>query len=203
MVLPEDISVLVGQAYGEEPVGPPGWQAAIDEQRERWLFDIDRRVAEATKFQIAEPSRTGAAIPGWVSGSVGETDDDAQGQGQVRDGVRSLEAILVQDDGSGSWQTPAWLPDGQGALPVPTEHLPANAIAEILLQCTLRLPVVLSSQNAEDDLRTFIPGAWKQSKLIYEMPVVVVDREGLGEIDGRVIRYTPEMGLEVLEVAKK
>lgn len=202
IALPDDIASLVGDAYGMKSVGPETWQVAIDEQRTRWLDSITRRVAEATKFQISDPSPAGDAILGWVSGSVGETEDDAQGQGQVRDGTRSLEIILVQRDRSGTWRTPAWLPEGHRGLFVPTDHRPSDAVAAVLLECSLRLPVGLSSAVVEDILRAETPGAWQQSKLIYRLPVVVIDEDGLGQIGDQAIRYTPELGLETLEVAQ-
>ena len=65
------------------------------------------------------PPAAGTAILGWVSGSVGETDDDSQGQGQVRDGAPSVEAILVQESNPDDWLTPAWLSDGQARLTGP------------------------------------------------------------------------------------
>lgn len=201
--LPEDIATLVGQAYGSGPVGPASWQDEIDAQHRRWCQSIEQRVADASKFQIADPGPAGNAILGWVSGSVGEADDDAQGQGQVRDGEPSLEVILLQHDETGRWQTPAWLPDGHGGLPVPTDRVPPGAVAPVMLQCTVRLPIGLSNQDTEDLLRAHTPTAWKQSKAIYRLPVITVGGDGLGQIGDRPVRYTPEMGLEVLKVDQR
>lgn len=198
--LPEDIASLVGLAYGADPVGPLGWQAEIDRQHFRWCHDIERREAEASKFQIADPGPPGSAILGWVSGSVGETDDGAQGQGQVRDGQPSLEVIVLEHDESGRWWTPSWLPDGQGGLSVPTDHLPSERVAGAMLQCTVRLPVGLSTENAEDFLRQQIPPSWRQSKSVYRLPVITVGGDGFGQVGERVVRYTRELGLEVVKV---
>lgn len=198
--LPEDIATLVGQAYGGERVGPPGWQAEIDEQHDRWRRNIEARVADAGKFQIADPLPAGDAILGWVSGSVGDADDDAQGQGQVRDGQPSLEVILMQQDRRGGWRTPDWLPDGRGGVVVPTDVLPSAAVAAILLQCTVRLPLVLSGQHTEELLRMQSPASWKQSKSLYRLPVITVGDDGCGRVGDRPVRYTPELGLEVMRV---
>ena len=200
--LPDDIAPLVGLAYGTEPVGPSSWQAEIDRQLSRWHQDIERRVAEASKFQIADPGPAGNAILGWVSGSVGETDDDAQGQGQVRDGQPSLEVMLLQHDESGRWRTPSWLPDGQGGLSVPTDHLPSEAVAGVMLQCTVRLPLGLSDADTEDLLRQQTPPSWRRSKSIYRLPVITVDGDGFGNVGDRVVRYTRELGLEVMKVQR-
>jgi CRISPR-associated endonuclease/helicase Cas3 len=93
--LPDDIPVLVGQAYGQAVDAPHSWSAALDDARRRWMDDTMRRTEKAKNFQISEPTRAGRAILGWVSGSVGEADDESQGQGQVGDGAPCLEAILV------------------------------------------------------------------------------------------------------------
>jgi len=90
--LPDDIQVLVGQGR-QLTRHIPGVQ--------RWTMRVGggwttmRRTEKAKNFQISEPTRAGRAILGWVSGSVGEADDESQGQGQVGDGAPCLEAILV------------------------------------------------------------------------------------------------------------
>lgn len=197
--LPDDITPLVRAAYGPETIEPASWQHKVEDAREKWRQQIDRRTAKAMNFQIAAPPRAGKAILGWVSGGVGDADEDAQGQGQVRDGVPSLEAILVQEDASGEWQTPTWLPADQAALPVPRDQTPPDDLASVLASCSIRLPLEFSNAAAEEALWVGTPETWEQSQLIYRLPVVVVDRDGYGVINQRAIRYTPDLGLEVLE----
>jgi len=198
ITLPDDIAPLVQAAYGSEALGPESWQAALDEQHAKWVGDIEQREAKARGFQIADPSSPGEAILGWVTGHVGESDDDAQGQGQVRDGAPSLEVILVQQADSGEWHTPAWLTDGLAGLPVPTDQPPRTAVATVLLTCSLRLPIGLSNREVEDILRGGTPEPWQQSKLLYRLAVLIVDSHGNGQIGERHVRYTPEFGLEVM-----
>lgn len=197
--LPDDIAPLVRTAYGPETIEPTSWQHAVEDARAKWLQQIDRRTAKAMDFQIAAPPRAGKAILGWVSGSVGEADEDAQGQGQVRDGAPTLEAILVQENASGEWQTPAWLPTDQAALLVPRDETPPDELASILASCSIRLPLEFSNADAEEALWVATPETWEQSQLIYRLPVVVVDGDGGGVINDRSIRYTPDRGLEVLD----
>ena len=198
IALPDDIAPLVQSAYGPGPLGPASWQATLEEQRHRWLTRIENRQAEASRFQISDPSTDGEAILGWVSGHVGESDDDAQGQGQVRDGEPSLEVMVVEQAESGHWRTPSWLPDGQGGLFVPRDQSPNNVVASVLLSCSLRLPIWLSTREVEEVLLAGTPQSWQQSKLIYRLPALVVDSRGSGQIGERAVRYTPEFGLEVL-----
>jgi CRISPR-associated endonuclease/helicase Cas3 len=198
VTLPDDIAPLVSAAYGPEEIGPDSWLPTLETQRLRWQTSIHDRAARAATFQIDNPPADGDAILGWVSGSVGETDDDAQGQGQVRDGAPSLEVVLVERDDAGSLFTPTWLPGEQGALPIPTDRCPNSEVAAVMLQCALRLPVNLSGRDIEDALRAQTPQAWQQSKLIYRLPALVVDSDGHGLAGDRPVRYTPDTGLEVL-----
>ncbi len=150
--LPDDIPLLVAEAYGQAVDAPDSWQAALAEARARWQEESGRRIENARNFQISDPARAGTAILGWVSGSVGDTDDDSQGQGQVRDGAPSIEAILVQGSNSDHWSTPAWLSDGQANLPVRRDQTPSDDVASVLVSCTLRLPPGLSDAASEQAL---------------------------------------------------
>ena len=197
--LPEDIPLLVGQGYGQEVDAPDSWSRALADARRGWLDDTERRTANARDYQISDPTPAGRAILGWVWGNVGEADEESQGQGQVRDGEPSLEAILVQESDSGDWSTPAWLPDGTGGLPVRRDQTPSAAVAYILASCALRLPLEFSDAESEQALRSGTPKTWLQSPLIKRLPVVVIGSDGSGSINGRAIRYTRQLGLEVLD----
>lgn len=197
--LPDDIAQLVRTAYGSDRIEPASWFDAVEDAHTKWIQEIDLRTADARKFQIAAPPRAGKAILGWVSGSVGEADDEAQGQGQVRDGVPTLEVIVAQRSDIGEWHTPAWLPNGQADLAVPQDQTPGDDLASIMAACAVRLPLTFSNAAAEEDVWAGTPETWELSPLIYRLPVLVVDRDGYGAIAGRAIRYTPEKGLEVLE----
>jgi CRISPR-associated endonuclease/helicase Cas3 len=199
VTLPDDIAPLVRAAYGNEDIEPPSWRTAVSDARDRWKDSIEHRTANARDYQISEPQQPGKAILGWVSGSVGETDDDAQGQGQVRDGVPTLEAILVQQSNSGDWLTPDWLPEEQASHVIPRDATPPDDVASVLLSCAVRLPLEFSNASAEEALWAQTPEPWEHSPLIYRLPVVVVDGQGMGQIAGRPIRYTPDRGLEALE----
>ncbi len=197
--LPDDIPLLVGQAYAPVVEAPDAWSAGLADARRRWLQATTRRTENAKNYQISEPTPAGRAILGWVSGSVGEADEESQGQGQVRDGEPSLEAILVQGSASGEWFTPAWLPDGQGGLAVPRDQTPSDGLAFILASCALRLPLDFSNAKSEQALWAGTPEPWIHSSLIYRLPVVVIGDDGSGTINDRRIRYTPERGLDVLK----
>lgn len=197
--LPDDIPLLVDRAYREDVDAPSSWAPAVTEARRRWLDETTTRTAHARAFQIADPTPAGAPILGWVWGNVGDTDDDSQGQGQVRDGEPSLEVILVVQDGSGDWWTPAWLPDGQARLPIPQNETPSGKVVFVLASCVVRLPVQLSDAASEQVLWSATPALWAQSSLLHRLPVMVIGEDHRGFVNGRPIRYTPHAGLEVLD----
>lgn len=201
ITLPTDIAPLVQRAYGESTIGPDSWRdamtAADNKRRER----VDRREDKARTFQLSAPTKPGKSIVGWLSRGVGEADDEAEGQGQVRDGAPSLEVLLVCRDGSGRWHTPSWLGDGRGGLRVPHDAKPADSLAEVMAACALRLPLTFSNADAEEELWQATPAAWEESPLIYRQPVLVVDEHGWGRVQDRPVRYTPEQGLEVFDPA--
>jgi CRISPR-associated endonuclease/helicase Cas3 len=197
--LPTDIAPLVQTAYGPEDIGPAEWRQAMDEAQERWRVTTARRQDAADAFQIRDPTEPGKAIIGWVAASVGDTDDEAQGQGQVRDGAPTLEVLLVYHDSMGQWRTPRWLGPESGWLPIPQETTPPDGLAEVMASCALRLPLQFSNADTEEQLWQATPESWEQSPVIYRIPVLVVDEQGWGEINGRRVRYTPDRGLEVFD----
>ncbi len=198
--LPGDIAPLVQQAYGPDDIGPAEWREAMAAARQTWNERTAAREERASHFQIDAPTKPGKAIIGWLSAHAGEADEDtAEGQGQVRDGAPSLEVLLVYEDTSGQWHTPMWLDDGRGGLPIPREEVPSDELAEVMAACALRLPLTFSNAGAEEELWHATPPAWEESRLIYRLPVLVVDGDGNGQINNRRLSYTVERGLEVFD----
>jgi CRISPR-associated endonuclease/helicase Cas3 len=199
IALPADIAPLVQQAYGSTTLGPQSWQDDMEQARIRWVQRTAQREAAAGVFQISEPTRPGRAIAGWVSADVGDADDAAQGQGQVRDGAPSLEVVLVCHDTDGQWRTPAWLDADRAGVVIPRDQPPPERLAETMAACSLRLPLEFSDAASENELWEATPEAWELSPIIYRLPVLCVTQDGWGRINGRRVRYTPQMGLEVFD----
>lgn len=197
--LPTDIAPLVQAAYGEDDLGPPEWQEAVTAAREAWLEATARREDKARPFQVPDPAKPGKPLVGWLAADAGEADDSAQGQGQVRDGAPSLEAILLQYGPDGEWHTPSWLDETQANLSVSREIAPPESLASVLAQCALRLPLEFSQPEYEEELWRATPAAWESSPLVYQLPVLIVDDDGSGSLGDRSIRYTPDRGLEVID----
>ncbi len=195
--LPADIAPLVQAAYGPDSCGPAEWQDRMTHAEQKWHAGIELRESNARTFQIEPPKKSGKAINGWISANVGDADDDSQGQGQVRDGAPSLETMVIQRDSASSWHTPTWLSEGQANLPIPRDSAPSDRVAQVMASCTVRLPMQFSTERAEAALWGDVPEPWEHSPLIFRLPVLVLDADGLGEINRRRIRYTTTRGLEV------
>jgi CRISPR-associated endonuclease/helicase Cas3 len=196
--LPAGIAPLVQAAYGALPIGPLEWQEAMTAAAEESQRIAQRRNFDAKTFQIQEPKKPGRAIVGWVSADVGDTDDEGQGQGQVRDGIPTLEVMLLQRDAAGQLRTPGWLESDKAGLAVPEDDEPSRHVAEIMASCTVRLPIELSNELAEETIWNKTPEMWERSRLIFRLPLLTVDESGDGELIGRQFRYTRARGLEVL-----
>ncbi|AYY12431.1 CRISPR-associated helicase Cas3' [Actinobacteria bacterium YIM 96077] len=194
--LPADIAPLVQRAYGGEPVGPDSWQEAMAGAEQTSRESSRRREDKAGHFQINDPAKPGKAIVGWITASAGEADEEAQGQGQVRDGAPSLEAMLVQRSAAGVLHTPSWLAE-EGGREIPADDVPPDDLAEVMAACAIRLPLTFSNADAEEELWSATPPSWEHSHLIFRLPALVVDEHGWAEINGRRVRYTAARGLEV------
>ncbi|WP_312987419.1 CRISPR-associated helicase Cas3' [Crossiella cryophila] len=141
VVLPRDISPLVQQAYGEQPLGPVTWQEHMQAAEHQAAAAESRRTAAAGDFRLGPP--TDRSLVSWVAAGVGDADDDHTGLAQVRDGAESLEVLVVQRDSAGGLVTPEWIARG-GGEPVPVDLAVPARQAAVIAACSLRLPLALS-----------------------------------------------------------
>src|SRR5262245_52919786 len=107
--------------------------------------------------------------------------------------LRAVLGDLVQTT-DGKWIThpPTRCPNGHSLGP--------NQVLVGHVACLGHCGGGLEFSNAESEaaLWSGTPEPWEHSPLIYRLPVVVIGDDILGIINDRRIRYTPELGLEVL-----
>ncbi|MFI1176673.1 CRISPR-associated helicase Cas3' [Streptomyces melanogenes] len=201
--LPQDISPLVQQAYGERPVGPPQWAGAMDEARqehERRQMEKERR---ADTFRLGRWAKAGRPLTGWVAGGAGDADDTRAGRAQVRDSQESLEVIVVERHPDGSLTTVDWIGDGRGGLPLPQDAVPPARAAKAAAACGLRLPLQLAQPKVIDqviaELEEFCVPAWqsKESVWLAGELILPVQADCQTRLAGFVLSYSPIDGLEV------
>jgi len=201
--LPEDISPLVQKAYGDDPVGPNEWQAAMDRARQEHDLHQETRRQKAKAFLLDKAAKNGRPLIGWVDAGVGDADDTRAGRAQVRDGQESLEVLVVQRLADGTARTVPWLTKGRGGLELPTETAPEPRLAQIVAACGLRLPFQFSLpgviDQAIEELEAECIPAW-QSKECHWLAgelILFLDEKCRTRLAGYDLHYTPTDGLEV------
>lgn len=204
--LPEDISPLVQSAYGTEPIGPPGWQDALEQAYKDHLLHQQRQLEKARDFQLNDVGRAGRALVGWIDAGVGDADDTRAGRAQVRDTRESLEVLVVQRLADGTIRTLPWLDEGRGGREVPTDAAPPWDVARTVAACGLRLPFEFSVPDVLDraieELEAECVPAWqsKESHWLAGELVLMLDENLRTRLAGFDLRYTRSDGLEVTRV---
>ncbi|MFG2143651.1 CRISPR-associated helicase Cas3' [Streptomyces sp. NPDC048696] len=201
--LPQDISPLVQQAYGERPVGLPQWAGAMDEARQEHERKQTEKKRLADTFRLGTRAKAGRPLTGWVAGGAGDADDTRAGRAQVRDSQESLEVIVVQRHPDGSLTTVDWIGDGRGGLPLPQDAVPPARAAKAAAACGLRLPLQLAQLKVIDqviaELEEFCVRAWqsKDSVWLAGELILPVQADCQTRLAGFVLSYSPIDGLEV------
>ena len=216
--IPTDVSRLVARALGDEPVGPEGWQSALDEARAEHETKLEAQRRKAGVWALApygtwdsEPEDLGDWLPLTHEYSDGELD------AAVRDIEPTVEVIVVplSPDGSTAIRPP-W---HQELSEVPdildTTSLPSDVLAREIASWTVRLPRRITFRGLGEVVRLIDDDPvtrrwlWRRHPLLKGellLPMVQSDDERNElhtelNIDGRVhhLRYTPELGLEVID----
>ncbi|MEU5885009.1 CRISPR-associated helicase Cas3' [Spirillospora sp. NPDC047279] len=202
--LPEHISPLVQVAYGDGPVGPQAWQPELRKAFDKHQARRATQHAKAETFQLADVGTPGTALFGWIDAGVGDADDTRAGRAQVRDGVESLEVLVVQRLADGTVRTLPWLIDGQGGLPLPTESVPEPRLGRIVAASGLRLPFQFSipkiADQAIEELEKEVIAAWQErdsSWLAGEL-IMFLDENCRTRLAGYEMRYSADDGLEII-----
>ncbi|MFC9088225.1 CRISPR-associated helicase Cas3' [Nocardiopsis dassonvillei] len=204
VALPDDISPLVQDAYGEAEKAPPTWDERLTEAREAHEREHARKGEKAQTFLLRPAGRDGRAIVGWVDAGVGEADETRAGKAQVRDTGESLEVLVARRYADGTVTTVPWLSEERGGLPLPTHDAPPFRSARALAASGLRLPYQLTASGAVMDqaiseLESQVVMAWqnKDAHWIAGELVLFLDEDNRAELAGHTLHYTESDGLEV------
>ena len=197
--LPAGIAPLTQTAYGDEPVGPDPWQAAMTEAEARHRDETAAKELKADGFRLAALGEPGSSLIGWLSGGVGNADERAA-QGHVRDtDAESLEVLLLVRTPDGV-VVPPWI-DGGGVI-VPTGSVPHWPLPRQIARCTLPLPRVMTDPDVIDEVIADLEGrhdlrAWQDSPWLTGELVLDIDDDGHAAVAGFDLLYSPDEGLRV------
>lgn len=200
--LPADIAPLTQTAYGDTPVGPPAWQAAMADAEARHQDETAVKEQKADGFRLAGMGEPGTSLINWLSGGIGNA-DDRTAQGYVRDtDSESLEVLLLVHTPEGL-VIPPWI-DG-GGIPVPTNVEPRWHLQRQIARCTLPLPLAMTAPEVIDDViaaleRRFDLQAWQTSTWLAGELVLDVDVDGHASVDAFDIYYDLHDGLRVTRI---
>jgi CRISPR-associated endonuclease/helicase Cas3 len=198
--LPAGIAALTQSAYGEAEVGPQAWQPALAEAETKQRDAFAAKELKADGFRLAGVAERGVPLIGWLSGGVGDADDQTA-RGHVRDtDGETLEVLLLVRTEDGL-VIPPWI-DGGGVI-APTASVPDWRLARQIARCTLPLPRSMTDPDVIDDTiaeleRRVDVTAWQESPWLAGELVLDIDGEGLARVGSFELHYDSHEGLRAV-----
>ncbi|MYT32195.1 MULTISPECIES: CRISPR-associated helicase/endonuclease Cas3 [unclassified Streptomyces] len=186
--IPADVPGLVARAYEEAEVCPPDWdEAAAREERQA---KEQQREKSAEGFLLTRPREWGAStLEGLHYGGISvasEEDLDAV----VRDGKRSVEAVIVRRSASGYRAIDGTWIGVHGEVDDET-------VIGRLLGGTVRLPSRLTeAAEAEETGLVPLPG-WVVHPWLRYAPALVLEEDGTAVLGKDRVSYDDVLGLVV------
>ncbi|GAA1740549.1 CRISPR-associated helicase Cas3' [Luedemannella helvata] len=198
--LPADIAPLTQTAYSDEPVGPPTWQPALAEARERYEDEQATKEVNARSYRLGEVAEPGTPLINWLAGGT-DAKDDRMAQGHVRDSdAESLEVLLLVRAPDGL-VLPPWI--AGGGVPVPTADVPPGSLPRRIARCALPLPRMMTAPEVIDEVigeleRRIDLTAWQSNHWLAGELLLDVDGDGRARVGPFDLQYDVHEGLHVV-----
>lgn len=197
IALPADVPRLVEEVYS---MGHPlldNWSEKERASRKEFFDVISKSQSNASTFLLDRPGRTSDGLVGWLDMSQAVQGDE--GQAAVREGLDSIEVILVDEDivgGSRHWRMLPWIgPAGGEDLPMAGEPTRNQALG--LAFSTVRLPSWASRGKNFDTVieeLDFHIAQWQRNPHLRGQLVLPL-QQNVSELAGKILTYTRETGL--------
>lgn len=195
LILPDDISQLVQDAYDDERhlfPEPPGYQEAKRKQ-DGLIADKEKR---AQDFQIDPPwPGPWQNLASWLDTDV----SDRRGEAAVRDTDESLEVLLVQAKDKGRLCLLPWVENGRE---IPPNEMPDAKCAQAIARQSVRLPPELCKpwvidKTIEELERLNIErlSEWQKSHWLKGALALILDDKYSARLCGYRLTYDQEYGL--------
>lgn len=137
--------------------------------------------------------------------------DSDKGQRAVRDTQDSIEVLVVRETEDGGIALLPWVgsEDVQKGARIPCDCEPEYAVASLLLQCAVRLPLSVCPQKdidsviheLEDGCWQYV-SCWQQSPWLAGQLLLVMHGEDGGKyranLNGKILEYTTHFGLSTV-----
>ena len=202
--LPVDISQLVQDAYIQNCDMLLPKPAGIERKMEEYNKELQIKESNANKNCIANAKRElsrrrgGRVIDGLLDLSIEMGEEQAKAT--VRDGLASIEVLVLQSDEDGVLHAAA---QEEKPLNVRLDTMPCMEEAQIIMRQSLRLPHEFSildmSGEVIAELEAIRQGKlseWTHSPRIGRELFLLLDQNGCAELAGRKIRYDSMYGLK-------
>ena len=202
--LPVDISQLVQDAYIQNCDMLLPKPAGIERKMEEYNKELQIKESNANKNCIANAKRElsrrrgGRVIDGLLDLSIEMGEEQAKAT--VRDGLASIEVLVLQSDEDGVLHAAA---QEEKPLNVRLDTMPCMEEAQIIMRQSLSLPHEFSildmSGEVIAELEAIRQGKlseWTHSPRIGRELFLLLDQNGCAELAGRKIRYDSMYGLK-------
>lgn len=186
VTLPDDISVLVQKVYGAE-----------DSSRayEAHCLKQEKQKSRAEAFRLGKVTKK--EMHNMLDRYITDSKDAAEAEASVRDGLSSVEVLLMQRYADGMIH---FLPHCNGGAAVGV--MPEESECRMIAEQKLRLPSVFCREwNIDRTIRELESKCresvkyWQNSHWLKNQLVLFLDEELNGELCGYTLRYSPEVGL--------
>ncbi|MDT0189639.1 CRISPR-associated helicase Cas3' [Rothia terrae] len=205
--IPADISRTVQGAYSEEPFLPESWMEAWDEaiaERRRKAVESEKKAGGYSM----NPNDKKMMFDFFEKVALSSKDaDEVIAQAKVRDTEDTLEVIVVQSDDASTYR-PLHTDYADAVFERDALEKPDWKLANVLAGSTIRLPYQFadkgwSSENnpldkALSELEEDMFSAWQKHYLLKGQLALVLDQNCERVLAGKKIRYSRELGLQVL-----
>ena len=228
--IPADMSELVQKAYEDTPKYPDAWNDAYQEAREEFNKNWETAERRAQSYLLKHPGAQTQTVMAdvmnnYISTKNGTLSEDQIGEARVRDSDASLEviAIVVERDGDGYIDRYRTIPsatrknqdiDWHNAKD-PEE--PTKPLAFELLASAIRLPYQYSDSPknrvngqlrfdaAIEELEDERIDSWQKSFMLAGELILPFELQDSGFYEVKLVdyllRYSPELGLEAIQIS--
>ena len=200
---PDDISELVQATYSPDFIPPDEWSSTYDEWKSDMTSAQQLSEKRAATFQIPEPQRSakiGKLFERYHRSMEKSAAGEEAGAAQVRDSDPTFEVIPIIDSEYGYRVVP--LPSDEGMEiefmdDAELDHQSALRLASSVLRlpsCFSRYDSVFERVIEKLELET--PVGWAKHYLLKGQVALRLDEKREIELDGQLLRYSSELGLE-------
>lgn len=198
ILLPEDISPLVQETYHAQVSGTDPSYNDYRNQCDAKDHTADQTCIPNAK-RIAGRRRTTRVIDGLMNHQIDQS--EAQAQSSVRDGVASIEVLVLQYGHDGLLHLASQMNE---TFSVDARVLPSLEEAKVIMQQSLRLPYIFSLPgminqviDELESIRQSILREWTQSPSIGRELFLLLDANGCATLAGKHVVYDTLHGFRV------